>query len=107
MNITIRWSLSFAAGTDHDVVYVRDSFLAEWASAGWIQPITGLPGVEELLADLPQGIIDQMTYNGEVYGLPYYSGTSVLAFNNAHLMQAAGVGECTCNLGTKCFNKHR
>ena len=79
---------SFVSGTDFDVVYVRDSFLAEWASAGWIVPITGLPNSEELLADLPQGIIDQMSYDGEVYGLPYYSGTSVLAYNDAHLASA-------------------
>lgn len=79
---------SFVAGTDYDVVYVRDSFLAEWASAGWIVPITGLPNSEELLADLPQGIIDQMSYDGEVYGLPYYSGNKVLAYNMAHLADA-------------------
>jgi len=79
---------SFVAGTEYDVVYVRDSFLAEWASAGWIVPITGMAGSEELLADLPQGIIDQMSYDGEVYGLPYYSGNSVLAYNAAQLAEA-------------------
>jgi len=79
---------SFVAGTDMDVVYVRDSFLAEWAAAGWIVPITGMPGVEDYLADLPQGIIDQLSYNGEVYGLPYYSGTNVFAYNAEHLEQA-------------------
>ncbi len=81
---------SFVAGTEFDVAYVRDSYLAEWASAGWIVPITGMPNAEELLADLPQGIIDQMSFEGEVYGLPYYSGTQVLAYNAAHL-EAAGL----------------
>ncbi|MDE2774978.1 MAG: extracellular solute-binding protein [Chloroflexota bacterium] len=81
---------SFVAGTEFDVAYVRDSYLAEWAAAGWIQPITGLEGAEELLADLPQGIIDQMSYEGEVYGLPYYSGVQTLAYNAAHL-EAAGI----------------
>ena len=38
---------SFTSGTNFDVVYVRDSFLAEWASAGWIVPLTGLPKVDE------------------------------------------------------------
>ncbi len=83
---------SFAAGTEFDVVYVRDSYLAEWASAGWILPITGLDHSDDLLADLPQGIIDQMSYDGEVYGLPYYSGIEVLAYNAAH-MDAAGLME--------------
>ena len=82
---------SFVAGTEFDVAYVRDSYLAEWASAGWIVPITGLPNSEELLADLPAGIIEQMSYAGEVYGLPYYSGLETLAYNAAHL-EAAGLG---------------
>jgi len=81
---------SFASGTNFDIVYVRDSFLAEWASAGWIVPLTGLPGVDEYMADLPQGIIDQMSFEGEVYGLPYYSGNSVFIYND-RLMKQAGL----------------
>ncbi len=81
---------SFVAGTEFDVAYVRDSYLAEWASAGWIVPITGLEGADELLADLPAGIIEQMSYEGEVYGLPYYSGVQTMAYNAAHLA-AAGI----------------
>ena len=81
---------SFVAGTEFDVAYVRDSYLAEWASAGWILPITGMEGADELLADLPAGIIEQMSYDGEVYGLPYYSGVQTMAYNAAHL-EAAGI----------------
>ena len=76
---------SFTSGTNFDVVYVRDSFLAEWASAGWIVPITGLPGVDDYMADLPQGI-----FEGEVYGLPYYSGNSVFVYNQ-RLLKKAGI----------------
>ncbi len=82
---------SFVAGTEFDVAYVRDSYLAEWAAAGWIVPISGMEGADELLADLPAGIIEQMSYEGEVYGLPYYSGVQTLAYNAAHL-EAAGIG---------------
>jgi multiple sugar transport system substrate-binding protein len=81
---------SFTSGTNFDVVYVRDSFLAEWASAGWIVPITGLPGVDDYMADLPQGIIEQMSFEGEVYGLPYYSGNSVFVYNQ-RLLKKAGI----------------
>ena len=81
---------SFVAGTEFDVAYVRDSYLAEWASAGWILPITDLEGADELLADLPAGIIEQMSYDGEVYGLPYYSGVQTMAYNASHL-EAAGI----------------
>ena len=81
---------SFTSGTNFDVVYVRDSFLAEWASAGWIVPITGLPGVDDYMADLPQGIIEHMSFEGEVYGLPYYSGNSVFVYNQ-RLLKKAGI----------------
>ncbi len=81
---------SFVAGTEFDVAYVRDSYLAEWAAAGWIVPISGMEGADELLADLPAGIIEQMSYEGEVYGLPYYSGVQTMAYNAAHL-EAAGI----------------
>jgi ABC-type glycerol-3-phosphate transport system substrate-binding protein len=76
---------SFTSGRNFDVVYVRDSFLAEWAAAGWIVPITGLPIVDEYMADLPQGIIEQMSFEGEVYGLPYYSGNAVFVYNERML----------------------
>ena len=79
---------SFTSGTNFDVVYVRDSFLAEWAAAGWIVPLTGLPKVDEYMAALPQGIIEQMSFEGEVYGLPYYSGNFVFVYNERILKQA-------------------
>ena len=40
------------------------------------------------MADLPQGIIEQMSFEGEVYGLPYYSGNSVFVYNERILKQA-------------------
>ena len=47
---------SFASGTNFDVVYVRDSFLAEWPAAGWIVPLDkarsmGLNIVNRFLSD--------------------------------------------------------
>ena len=57
-------------------------------AAGWIVPLTGLPKVDEYMADLPQGIIEQMSFEGEVYGLPYYSGNSVFVYNERILKQA-------------------
>ena len=37
---------------------------------------------------MPQGIIEQMSFEGEVYGLPYYSGNSVFVYNERILKQA-------------------
>lgn len=83
-----RMITSFIGGTEFDVVYVRDGFLPEWASAGWLQPIDGMPGLDAYLEDMPQAVIDQMSFDGELYGLPYYSGMNVFAYNAAHLAEA-------------------
>lgn len=79
---------AFVGGTDFDVVYVRDNFLAEWASAGWIVPIDDMEGVQQYLDDLPDAVVDQLSYEGQVYGLPYYSGMNTFAYNTEHLEQA-------------------
>ncbi len=79
---------SFVAGSEFDVVYVRDSYLAEWASAGWIVPIDSFPRIEDIKKDISKGALDQMSYKGELYGLPYYAGRRIMAYNESHLKQA-------------------
>ncbi|MCP4399838.1 MAG: extracellular solute-binding protein, partial [bacterium] len=79
---------SFVAGTEYDVVYIRDSYVAEWASAEWLEPVDGFEGVEEYKKDIPQGALDQMSFEGKLYGLPYYAGRSVMAYNAKHLEEA-------------------
>lgn len=79
---------SFAAGTQYDVVYVRDNFLGQWAAAKWITPIDNMPGVQQYIQDLPKSIVDQMSYDGHLYGLPYYVGLDVMAYNKKQLSDA-------------------
>ena len=79
---------SFVAGTSFDVVYVRDSYLAEWASAEWIIPLEDFDGIEAIKNDIAQGAIEQMSYQGSLYGLPYYAGRSIMVYNSDHLAQA-------------------
>ncbi len=79
---------SFVAGTEYDVVYIRDSYVAEWVSAEWLEPVDGFEGVEEYKKDIPQGALDQMSFEGKLYGLPYYAGRSVMAYNAKHLEEA-------------------
>ena len=83
---------SFVAGTEFDVVYIRDSYLAEFVSAEWLEPIDGFDGIDEYKQEIPQGALDQMSFEGKLYGLPYYAGRTVMAYNAAHLEQA-GISE--------------
>lgn len=79
---------SFVAGSEFDVVYVRDSYLAEWVTAGWIIPLDDFEGIDEIKKDISQGALDQMSYNGKLYGLPYYAGRRIMAYNSVHLTEA-------------------
>ena len=79
---------SFVAGTDFDVVYVRGSYLAEWASAGWIIPLDDFEGIDAIKKDIAQGAVEQMSFQGKLYGLPYYAGRSVMVYNSEHLERA-------------------
>ena len=79
---------SFVGGTNYDVVYVRDSYLPEWAGAEWIIPLDGFDGIEDIKNDMSQSVIDQMSFNGKLYGLPYYAGRAVMTYNSDHLEQA-------------------
>ena len=42
----------FNAGTQPDAFYVRDTNLGAWVEAGWMQPIDGMPGLDELNKDI-------------------------------------------------------
>lgn len=43
---------------------------------GYLAPLTVQPGIREALEQMYVPILEQMTYNGEIYGVPY--GCSIL-----------------------------
>lgn len=68
----------FAGGAPVDVLWVSDSWLPEWAEAGWIAPIDGYDFLTNYNADVVPFCTDSMIYNGHQYGLTYY--TDFMAF---------------------------
>src|SRR5215475_1898503 len=58
----------FNAGTQPDAFYVRDTNLGAWVDAGWLQPIDGLPKLDELNKDIFPFDREAMTYKGKQYG---------------------------------------
>jgi multiple sugar transport system substrate-binding protein len=63
----------FAAGAPIDVLWVSDSWLPEWADAGWLKPIGGYKELTRYNSDVTEFCNDSMTYKGQQYGLTYYS----------------------------------
>ena len=62
----------FNAKAQPDAFYVRDTNLGAWVEAGWLQPIDGLPKLEELNKDIFPFNREALFYKGKQYGTPYY-----------------------------------
>lgn len=79
----------FVANTPTDLLYGSDHWLQEWAEAGWLEPLdTHFPTVKEYTAEMAPYAVQGMTYNGHVYGLPYYADTIIFVYNEEHLKKA-------------------
>ncbi|MEZ4860500.1 MAG: extracellular solute-binding protein [Caldilineaceae bacterium] len=77
-----------AAGEQTDVIVTRDDDKAGFASAGFIRPVDDELGVAELKEDMFPGNIKAMTYDGKLYGLPYYTDFHTIMYNEKLLNQA-------------------
>lgn len=78
----------FAAGEQTDVIVTRDDDKAGFADAGFIRPIDDEMGITEVKEDLYEGNLKAMTYQGALYGLPYYTDFHTIMYNSKLLEQA-------------------
>ena len=80
----------FVGNAPIDVLWVSDSWLPEWADAGWLAPIDQYRTLTAYNADASEFCNQSMTYKGKQYGLTYY--TDYMGFIcNAALMEKAGI----------------
>jgi multiple sugar transport system substrate-binding protein len=70
-----------ATNTPTDVIYNNGSWLAEFASAGWVEPISPYLDFEKYRSLIVPYALSGMTYNGEPYGLPYYADIASFIWN--------------------------
>ena len=68
------------------------AFLAEWAEAGWLQPIDGFKELMQYNADAMPFATESMTYKGRQYGLTYYAGFMGFLYND-EILRKAGYDE--------------
>jgi multiple sugar transport system substrate-binding protein len=78
----------FNAGSQPDAFYVRDTNLAAWVEAGWVQPIDGLPKLDELDKDIFQFNREALSYKGKQYGTPYYGDIYLYLYDKKALAKA-------------------
>lgn len=75
-----------------DVMWVSDSWLPEWADAGWLAPVNGYPELMKYNADADDFCTQSMQYKGRQYGLTYYSDYMAF-FYDAEKLKKAGINE--------------
>lgn len=78
----------FTAGDGPDALYAYDDSLAGWVAAGYLQPLDGLPGVDEIYAGIYPSNAEAMSVDGKKYGLPYYTDSQCLIYNESLLAKA-------------------
>lgn len=80
---------TFAAGGSYDVMYSSDHWLSKWAEAGWVVPVEDyFPEIRNYVKDIAPYSVEAMTYNGKLYGLPYYTDVMYFVYNKKMLADA-------------------
>lgn len=81
----------FTSKTPTDVTYNGGNWLEEFAAAGWVAPLDDhfdwVAGYKDLIYPFAW---QDMTYQGKVYGLPYYSDTITFMYNQK-ILEEAGI----------------
>jgi multiple sugar transport system substrate-binding protein len=72
----------FTSNTPTDVAYSGGDWLPEWAKAGWLVPLEDyFPQVKEYESKIVGYALKDMTYDGKLYGLPYYADITSFLYN--------------------------
>lgn len=71
-----------------DVMWVSDTWLPEWADAGWLAPINDYPELMKYNADADDFSTKSMQYQGKQYGLTYYTDYMAFFYDEEKLKKA-------------------
>jgi multiple sugar transport system substrate-binding protein len=79
----------FRSNTPTDVAYNGGNWLEEFAKSGWMVPLEDhFPWVKDYQDKVLGFAWQDMTYDGKVYGLPYYADTITFMYNEKALQDA-------------------
>jgi len=71
-----------------DALWVSDSWLPEWADAGWIAPVNAYPDLMKYNEGTDEFCVKSMQYKGKQYGLTYYSDYMAFFYDEEMLKKA-------------------
>ena len=72
-----------------DVLTIGNYEVPIWAKQGWLTPMDNLPASYDV-DDLLKPVRDALTYDGKLYGLPFY-GESAMTYYRTDLFEKAGL----------------
>lgn len=75
-----RFVTSIAGNTTPDVAETGTTWTAEFADAGALAPIGDYVDKAGLSDDLVEGLVGSGTYDGELYGMPWYAGVRSIVY---------------------------
>ncbi|PWB66750.1 MAG: sugar ABC transporter substrate-binding protein [Bradyrhizobiaceae bacterium] len=78
----------FVGGAPIDTLWVSDSWLPEWAEAGWIKPVDQYKALTAYNDDVDKFCVDSMSYQGKQYGITYYTDFMGFIYNEDMLKKA-------------------
>ena len=78
----------FVGNAPIDLLWVSDSWLPEWADAGWLVPIDNYPQLLKYNTDADDFCTESLKYKGKQYGLTYYSDYMAFFSDEAKLKKA-------------------
>jgi N,N'-diacetylchitobiose transport system substrate-binding protein len=81
---------SLAAGTVPDVVEMGNTETTKYMAAGAFADLTSAKSSFPNSGTWLKGLADSATYNGRLYGVPYYAGARAVIYNKA-LYKGAGI----------------
>jgi multiple sugar transport system substrate-binding protein len=78
----------FIGGAPIDTLWVSDSWLPEWADAGWLVPVDEFAELMKYNDDASAFCNESMMYDGRQYGLTYYTDFMGFMYDEAKLEEA-------------------
>lgn len=74
---------------DYDVMLTSVTDVQAWYRNGWTRALDDFPGVDEILAEIPEEILaEHRAPDGTLIALPYYRGNELFCSNARHLEEA-------------------